>query len=46
MEYYGCVKGDNDEVEVIIIKKISQLSDKGAIELAQILLNGQIYGHF
>jgi len=45
MEYYGCVKGDNDEVEVIIIKK-TQLSDKGAIELAQILLNDQICGHF
>lgn len=42
MEYFGCVIVENSEVEVIIIKKLHPISDKGAVELASILLKEEL----
>lgn len=42
MEHYGCIKIENEEVEVIVIKKLHPLSDKGTVELASILLTYEL----
>lgn len=39
---FGCIVIENEEVEVIVIKKLHPLSDVGAVELASILLKQEL----
>ena len=42
MEYFDCIVVENADVEVVVIKKLHPLSDKGAVELASILLKQEL----